>query len=253
MKKRWFILIVIVIIISVVIGAGYLIRKKADYQLAEVANNENQDKNENIIAIPEKIEESQIIMNEVSDASYIIDISDNDLIASKAQYIIIGTVTSIDEVTNYNPETKHHVMTRTVGNVKVQKVLKGDLNKETIPFIRLGGIIPLSEYEKTLPEAHKEKTGLTKMSQEEKEKQYVLEMMGGDIEIEKDKTYLMYMTYREDYGRYAINFMQYGLREIETTGNNINTQSNNNIMVRNNTNGQFETLNSILPNEQVTE
>lgn len=47
--------------------------------------------------------------------------------------------------------------------------------------------------------------------------------------------------------------MQYGLREIETTGNNINTQSNNNIMVRNNTNGQFETLNSILPNEQVTE
>lgn len=47
--------------------------------------------------------------------------------------------------------------------------------------------------------------------------------------------------------------MQYGLREIETTGNNINTQSNNNIMVRNNTNGQFETLNSILSNEQVTE
>ena len=253
MKKRWVILIVIAIIISVVIGAGYLIRKKADYQLAEVANSENQDKNENIIAIPEKIEESQIIMNEVSDASYIIDISDNDVIASKAQYIIIGTVTSIDGVTNYNPETKHYVMTRTVGNVKVQKVLKGDLNKETIPFIRLGGIIPLSEYEKTLPEAHKEKTGLTKMSQEEKEKQYVLEMMGGDIEIEKNKTYLMYMTYREDYGRYAINFMQYGLREIETTGNNINTQSNNSIMVRNNTNGQFETLDSILPNEQVTE
>lgn len=253
MKKAWVILIIIAIIISVVIGAEYLIRKKADYQLAEVVNNENQDKNENIIAIPEKIEEFQIIMNEVSDASYIIDISDNDVIASKAQYIIIGTVTSIDGVTNYNPETKYYVMTRTVGNVKVQKVLKGDLNKETIPFIRLGGIIPLSEYEKTLPETHKEKTGLTKMSQDEKEKQYVLEMMEGDIEIEKDKTYLMYMTYREDYGRYAINFMQYGLREIETTGNNINTQSNNNIMVRNNTNGQFETLNSILPSEQMTE
>ena len=93
---------------------------------------------------------------------------------------------------------------------------------------------------------------LDKMTQEEKENLYVSEKSSEDINIEKDKTYLMYLNYSEDYDRYNIRFMEYGLREIaeENLLNNINTSNTNQygiIKVKNNKTGEYETLDSILP------
>lgn len=126
------------------------------------------------------------------------------------------------------------------------------MTNNEIPFIRLGGTLPLSEFEKSLFNAQVTKMGLDKMSQEEKKNLYVIEKNNKDIDIEKDKIYLMYMTYSDDYKRYEIEFMEYGLREVLTDNDNsltdtFNSNLNKSIKVKNNQTGDYETLDSVIP------
>ncbi len=112
--------------------------------------------------------------------------------------------------------------------------------------------MPLSEFEKSLFNAQVTKMGLDKMSQEEKKNLYVIEKNNKDIDIEKDKIYLMYMTYSDDYKRYEIEFMEYGLREVLTDNDNsltdtFNSNLNKSIKVKNNQTGDYETLDSVIP------
>jgi len=172
----------------------------------------------------------------------------------KQKLLLFGTVTSIDGSINYNPVTKEYTMPQTVGKIQVNQVLKGDIKEKEIPFIRLGGVITLSEYEKSLQKEQIEKRGLDKLSQEEKNNEYVSETMEGDISIEKGKTYLMYLIYREDYSSYSIRFFQYGLREIDTKTLNLNEKTLTlndfkTIKVKNNKDGNLETLDSIIPDK----
>ena len=81
-------------------------------------------------------------------------------------------------------------------------------------------------------------------------------MMDGDITIEEGKTYLMYISYATDYERYSVQYVQYGLREVESTSLNKNTNIkslNSNeyetIKVKNNENGNYENLSSVLPSK----
>lgn len=257
MKKT---LISIIIILAIAIGIFLIAFTKENQEnqntVTEISRAEkiaDVRANERILPIPENIDESKAIYN-VTNASYTIDITDNDVIGDLAQYIIIGTVEKIDGVTNYNPTTQNYGRARTVGTIQINTVLKGNIEEETIPFIRVGGVIPFSEYEKIEPEANRIKMGWDKMSQEEKESIYVYDMVGDDIFIQEGKTYLMYLSYIEDYERYAIHFAQYGLREVDITMtnnlNSINSNDYSNIKVRNNENGQFESLDSILPKEK---
>lgn len=217
--------------------------------------------NLNIIPINNTINQEQIILSNHSDTLYINDnMKNNTFIANDAEIIVIGTVASIDGVVNYNPTTEDYVMTRTVGTIEINKVLKGELKDTKIPFIKLGGIIPVSEFEKAIPEVQAEKFGFKQMSQKEKETKYISEQISDDIEIEQGKTYLIYLKYYSDYDRYSICYLQYGLREVEAasvTKLNANTNMNNvskltkndykEIKIKNNTNGEYETLDSILP------
>ena len=64
----------------------------------------------------------------------------------------------------------------------------------------------------------------------------------------------MYLKYYSDYGKYSICYLQYGVREVKLddaiSQNSISTLGTNeykNIMVMNNENDTYETLDSILP------
>lgn len=46
------------------------------------------------------------------------------------------------------------------------------------------------------------------MSKEEKETKYISEQLENDIEIEQGKTYLIYLKYYNDYGKYSICYLQ---------------------------------------------
>lgn len=260
MKKKLLIIFSIIVVIFVITITCILINNnKENTEQPQVAKNSNIREKERIIPINENLDEEQIYMNLESSGSFLTDMSDNTTIANDAEWIIIGTVESIEGMTNYNPTTENYVMARTVGTIKVNKVIKGNLNEDKISFIRLGGVVPLGEYIKSQPQAHLEKMGLNNLSQEDKENKYVKETMAGDIEIEEGKTYLMYLIYSDYYDRYSIEFLQYGLREISensltsTNQSLLNTNSKTlkdndlTIKVKNNNNGEYETLDSIIP------
>ena len=119
MKKILSIFLIVIFIISL-IGIYYLIShysKNESFQLGNI-NSNNLFK---IIPI-ENVDESKIAFKYFSEGMFDIDMSNNETIANKAEYIIIGKVESIDGVVNYNPSSNHYVMARTIGDIDVLQV-----------------------------------------------------------------------------------------------------------------------------------
>ena len=168
---------------------------------------------------------------------YLYDVTDTGTIGNVTNFIIIGTVQNIEGVTNYNPTTEEYTVAKTVGTIKVEKVLKGEINEETIPFIRTGGYIQFSEYKKAKSELI--------IDEPPKDDEYILQLESDDILIEQGKTYYMLLEYNTDFERYQINFNQYGLREIDTF-NGLNLKDNSKIRVTNPRTGSTTPLSSIL-------
>lgn len=252
MRKKIIIsVIVLVFIVGIIIMVYMFKTKNAEMQLA-TNNKNNTTETLKIIPLDDNIENNKMFLISRAEARFITDMSNNEAIAEGADFIVIGTVTSIEGIVNYNPVAEIYTKAQTVGKLNIEKVLKGDIKEKDISFIRLGGIIPVIEYQKSLEKEQIVKRGIDKLTEEEKRTQYVSETMEGDISIEKGKTYLMYLTYDEDYKRYYIIYLQYGLREIDTSTLNFNAKTATldeykSIKVKNNTNGEFETLDSIIP------
>ena len=245
--------IIIIFLISLATISYFAYIKTKNNTENNLAKIENFNKTLNIIPIDTNVSEDQIILSKKSQGLYKTDnMTNNTFIAEDAEIIVIGTIKSLDGVVNYNPTKEDYVMTRTVGTIEVDKVIKVSLALTSASTG--GGIIPISEYEKGIPEEQAEKFGFNQMSEEEKETKYISEQLEEDIEIEQGKTYLMYLKYYSDYGKYSICYLQYGIREVkldDTISKNsistLNTNEYKNIMVKNNKNGTYETLDSILP------
>lgn len=195
---------------------------------------------EKIFPLPEgSLEEIQKIQNQAPiEVSYIFDITDTGKIGNATDFIIIGTVENIEGGTNYNPTTEKYTVAKTVGTIKVEKVLKGEIEEEIIPFIKSGGYIPFAEYKKVL----KDSQTFEKMPQDD---EYILQLESEDILLEQGKTYYMLLEYDTDFERYEIVFKQYGLREIDTS-KGLNLKNNSKIKVKDNRTGSATTLSSIL-------
>lgn len=251
MKRKF----VLCVIIALMLILGWAIVKKYSLEEIEVAKEYGvEDNNIKESSESNDINENDIIFNFINEASFKMDISDNSVIEENSDIIIIGNIASIDGTINYNPTTKRYTIPQTIGEINVHKVLKGSLDKEKISFIKAGGVISVDEYQKGLYDAEKSKLRLDTLSETEKKSKYVKESFADDIEIETDKEYLMYLTYSSNYDRYAISFMQFGLREvkIDETAKQYDITKNNSfeetedIKVKNNVTNEWEDLDSIL-------
>lgn len=239
--KRIVLIIFLIVILSICFILGCRHFNKNEYMLSKIDTEKN-----NAIELQnynQEIKPEDIIMNIGGEAEYLINLSDKNVRYDNCDAIIIGTVKTIDGATNYNEKKDEFTMIQTYGTIKVEKVLKGSIDSEIIPFIRPGGVINYYEYEKGLFEAEKLKIRETlpivsKLNTDsEKKSKYVKYKSTDDIEIEQNKTYLMYLIYDEDQGKYGIAFEQYGLMEIDT-----NTLNSENITVKNNVNNEWQKL-----------
>ena len=177
-----------------------------------------------------KTQEKNIVLELKPDLDYALNISDNKTRSENAEYIVVGKIKSIDGATNYNEKKNKYTAILTYGQIEIKSVLKGNIKKKEIPFIRLGGEITFDEYEKSLTDSQKEKMKLlSAISDSEKATSYVSYAPNGDISIEEGKYYLMYMSYNADYDKYIIMFFEYGLNEI-TNPEKINDIDNLNII-----------------------
>lgn len=259
MKKNIIMISGLILIILIVLCSSILILNKIE---GKGIQQSSLNKEADAISIASKeVENKDIILDLKSELNYAINIGDSSVRNKNAEYIIIGTVDSIDGGVNYNPTTKEYTAIQTIGNIKVNKIIKGNIDDEKISFIRLGGIIEFQEYEKGLNNAQKSKLetldSISTLSVEEKANKYVSYSVNDDISIEKGKTYLMYLNYNEDYDRYGIVFVSEGLREIQETNisnarnmssKELSTQDKQNIKVKNNRTGEYESISEVLGN-----
>lgn len=146
MKKKILIVSIIIILILVILSIiviknKTLIGNNNDINIAtsELYDGETNDKD--------------VVLKLASNLSYVFDISDNKLRAENSDFIIIGTIKSIDGAINYNAKENLYTMTQTIGEMEINKVIKGDIKENIVPFIRLGGKIKFAEYEKSLVES----------------------------------------------------------------------------------------------------
>lgn len=251
-NKKIIISVIIVAVTIIIINLTYYCINNTKNNIKETAN--LQQSNKNIIETEETVvansDKKNIVLNLSSYLDYAIDLTDNNARAENADYIVLATVKTIDGTTNYNEKAKEYTAIFTYGNMEITKVLQGNIELGEVPYIRLGGDIAFSEYEKSLKESQKTKMELiSTLSEEEKKTSYVSYSPNGDISLEIGKTYLMYLKYNSDYDRYMCSFMQYGTREVNTATYNNQTRTistNNDILVKNNESGGWETLSSVL-------
>jgi len=187
------------------------------------ADNEDQIIDRNMVlnkyynqkVVPGTINEDDVVIRNIGSASIAVNYSDPSILREEADHIIIGKVTNIFGGTNYNPALKVFTSIFTVGEIEVLETFKGNLvTNKVIPFVRLGGVISIKEYEKGVIDL-KEIQQIDKFTSEEKEIKYVSSVFEDDIQIEEEKTYLMYLNYDSDNDRYVFKGMQYGLREFD--------------------------------------
>ena len=194
--------------------------------------NINVSEDVNIIANVQEdnMEKSYINKDDIFNVEYsmllssTVDITDINVLKEMAEDIVIAKVSKIDGGTNYNEYFKMYSSVNTIGEIEIEKSIKGGLKEgQIVPFIRLGGIIETSEYVKGLNEKRKRLLEEAEQKGEETmlDYKYIKEIKSGDIEIEEGKTYLMFICYDPYNERYEIFGDQYGLREYDENTNSV--------------------------------
>ena len=167
----------------------------------------------------------------------------------KSDAVAIISIASVDDA-NTDLDI---VVGNTYGTFIVNNVIYGNIsNNKLLKYIKSGGIMTLEEYEKNQPESVKEKD---KKLQEESgldaSQIYVNMHYLNDPIIEEGKVYLAYLKYHEKYDSYEIIGLGNGFRELNI--NKAKTITNeqislNNMTIKNNNTGEFESLTNYINN-----
>lgn len=179
----------------------------------------NTERNKIVINLENnEIDNKKIYMNITSSIEFSIDVKDINYLENNSSDIIIGKIKSIDGATNYNEKEKEYTFVSTYGIVQIESIIKNNSNfsiNDTISFVRMGGIISVYEYEKSLEQRQIIKQKIDKLSYDEKRNLYVKMYVENDIEPEEGKTYLMYLSYDNEANKYYIIGFESGLREYK--------------------------------------
>lgn len=209
------------------------------YDKKESTNNQAES---TIISNAEVQKEEHILYKDMT-ADLSVDYSDINNLINESDLVAVVTIESADGE-NYNPEKDKYVPVYTTGVLKVEEVIS-DYNStgieagDEIEYVRLGGDIEFSEYVKGITEA--EKTKLEACVAESAElcdvatdEIVVKSKFLDDVEIESETKYVVFLKYSNDYQKYNIFGFEYGLREYDSTTD----------QVKNNETEQFEALDS---------
>ena len=145
------------------------------------------------------------------------------------EYIVIANIEKISEYISYVPNLNKITLPVTKYEAKTLKNIKGNMN-DTFEFIKSGGVISLTDYEKTLSEEQIKKQGLDKKTKEEKENTYVeisTSLNLNDTEIVTGKTYLICMRYDTTYEEFSTILVKIGILEYDENTNSVKDKEEN--------------------------
>ena len=162
--------------------------------------------------------------------------------------VAIVRIDSIGGGRNFNPIHNQYVSPQTVGRMTIIQPIKGEVEYgEQISYARLGAILPVEDYLKGLSKAEQDK--LNHLNKGNKLSGYIKSKFAEDIDIEVDKTYLVFL--RRDISKdgkiaeYVMEGMQYGMREVKDSQARelkAGTKISSNIEILNNETGTWEKI-----------
>lgn len=145
---------------------------------------------------------------------------------------------------------KYSAFGMTYGTMVVNDVLYGNINSNgLVEFLKPGGYITMSDYDAhDIPASVEKRDYLRKQAgiEIDKENTYINLQVEDDVELEVGKTYLAYLHYRENYGKYEIVGLRNGLREVnvaQTTRVRVQQLNKDSLKIKNNKTGEWESLN----------
>lgn len=189
-----------------------------------------------------EVENKDKVLEITSEYDYAYDLSDNYSLNEHHDTIALVEITEVEGCSNFNQKLQTYVDIFTYGKAKVKDVYKGNLKAgETIDFTRLGGQIPYSEWKKGLNERQLQRI-------QEEEYTAVISKYDHDIDVEKGKTYLVFLdhTTSQNENEYAITGFAYGMREVKDSGT---LTKSSDVLVKNNITGEYEALSEVVISE----
>ena len=95
------------------------------------------------------------------------------------EFIAIVHIDRLNPATTYREKTDEYIKPYTSGKATILKTLKGNFNSSEITFLRLGGIVSYTDYEKSLYPSAREK--LNELFQGDKTTTFVEDKSKDDI------------------------------------------------------------------------
>jgi hypothetical protein len=223
---------------------AFILPNLADKQTDQIASHSEKKKNDTYANIS-----SDDIQFIGSDGDYLWDTRDPYYGFNKLPVVALVHIDSIDGGRNYSPIFEQYVYPQTFGKMTILEVYKGDVKTgEQLTYARLGGIITFEDYWNGLSEGQKNKILYQNKGVKPTEKKYIQEKFLGDIDIEADKNYVVFLQPQTSkdgkHQEYFIDGMQYGLRETKGYVDG----SDANMTVLNNESNEWEILSRILKN-----
>ena len=142
----------------------------------------------------------------------------------------------------------------TYGKLLINNSFAGSLKEgSVVDYIKPGGIVTVADYDAHEPKEAVEKRDYLRAQAGitiDKENEYYELKMEGDIDIEAGKTYLAYLKYCDDIGKYEIIGLENGLREVNIAKEDKSiskiTLDLSKLQIKNNDTQQFESLNDYI-------
>lgn len=222
----------------ILIATGIVSVKNYELPKEEIKKDVSQEQMANIENV-----EPKFIIEEISDSSYRYDLTDKEKIKEISDLVIIGNISEIKEVSNYIKKLDMYSATRTFTNVDniqilyqneesknvIDLVSSDKLEGKSIPVVFYGGTLPYNEYEKSLRDVQKEKrASLLGIGDgvRTKENVYIKSKEKNQIEVEKNKKYLLYLVYDEDYEAFMPVSAEHGVMEYNASTKKVNNHLN---------------------------
>lgn len=189
---------------------------------------------DNVSNYDDNIVEQRFVIDDISDSNYAYNLNDKEIIKGLSDLVIIGKISSINEVSNYIPKLDVYSATRTYTDVEIVDVLyrnnnnevvsSNNLKSETIPVVFYGGTIPYREYEKSLKEVQKEKRAtLMGIGDGEKTKDnvYIRTKERQQLDILENEEYVLYLEYNETFDAFVPVSAEHGVLKYDVSSKTV--------------------------------
>ena len=172
-----------------------------------------------------------------------------DLVDSTENIAIVRVISLDSSSAQYD-----HVVGNTYGKLMVNTVIKGTTKEEeVIEYAALGGYLTIADWEQYQPSAANEKRDFLRQQSgtvSNKNEAYIHLQFENNIDIEEGKTYIAYLNYNSEMGKYEIVGFADGLMELSIEKENKNISmldvDTKQVKIKNNHTGEYENLESYI-------